>query len=616
MSATQHRRSGGMSERDEVLSTIAKEISAIKKEHSRSLATLRQNLGGRDYENMTLDHYNPKIEKLQNELGLLKAKLEDKETGQAKKIGYLLDEFSIGFEEIVLQINVAMNSIKLKYEILKDNGFEDQDDLDEILGEVGSLKQQFRDVWFKSLADMSENLLLAVSRASGRVLRRIRPYLEVLFSNNIMFDMLSNDMIVKKHVANCHDQLVGHYRRLDNLESYLRDVKRAARKTAAAPRADREIDNPPFVSAINAATESNDKLASEIHDIRNVIENELNEIQNANLERENKWQVFLENERNKHKELLEQIRMDYQSSLLNEQRSMINHINDVIEDQSRQVVNRELEADATSDDVIYRRFAKDHRDLFDQSYRTKQMLLEKEIESLSDSVETKIDSRLDDLIKQQNELDEKKNAYLDQLKAKIDLIRKTSFAPGRAAADPEPEPEAPSNPYEGVSAPVYSEPTLNESEKAIVSDQPRASQEELISQLTDTITDRIVTKLNSEVDRIYAQNSANFNAMAQAAPLPVIDQPFPSEWQDLSFAADPTVGYAPAPEYFAPQPQPPQAPFAQPAPAQAPEEQTTFRRARFLGQDPRGGRLSSEDIRKYANSIISVNRKKMLKSKS
>lgn len=133
-----------LNDKDQILSTIAKEISAIQKEHSLSLDALRKNLVSYDYEGLTLNHYNPKILKLKNELSLLKAKLNEKENNQAKKISYLIDEFNINFEEISLQINLTMNSIKLKYEILKENHFQSIDEIEKILEEVNNLKNQFK----------------------------------------------------------------------------------------------------------------------------------------------------------------------------------------------------------------------------------------------------------------------------------------------------------------------------------------------------------------------------------------------------------------------------------------------------------------------------------------
>lgn len=109
-----------------------------------------------------------------------------------------------------------------------------------------------------------------------------------------MSDILSNDIIIKKYIANCNEKLITQYKELENLSIYLNEMKATnivyEQELATTTKNETldNIDNPPFVTTIAANEEINNKLSNEIQDIKNIIENELTEIQRANLERENK----------------------------------------------------------------------------------------------------------------------------------------------------------------------------------------------------------------------------------------------------------------------------------------------------------------------------------------
>ena len=600
-----------------ILEQIAKEISSIQKECNVSLDLLQKNINNSDYKTMTLNHYNSKIDSLTNELKILKSKLELKENNIGEKICNLVETYKITFEEVLLQINIGFNSIKLKYENLRKNNFLSISEIDILLNEIIDLKRNFQMIWFKNLKKISKNLLTVISKSNSRVLKKITNRINEIITNNTYVDVLSIDLIVKNYIQNCADSLSKSYNDLIDLYSWLNKVRILSIEKKEKLKNNEKLtkDNipPRMMYVSNNKNEVHDKLSDDIQNIKEIVKEELSKIRKDNLEHENKLRIFLENESNKHDKTLNDIRNDYQSSLLKEQQSMLSKIDDALQNESQKIIDSKIIEDKKDFDDVYCKITNEFKNILNEDIEYKKNVLKNKFNSINDEIEKKIDKKLEELNSKNLSIEDEKQTYLHLLKEKINNARNKSNLKN-------------SN-QENIEANFIQNNAVDTNDNLNLNS-------EKLDVLINEITKQVVNKFNLEVEKIKSQNtllnnpnpyvdfnnyqqnfmqdlnnflplSNNINDLNQASNI-LPDFMNMNDFSNVSFQEEQNIQAENSIENF-------DSSNDESSNNDAP---VSSRKVRFVGSNTsNNGRLSNEDIRNYANSIINANRKKALESK-
>ncbi|WP_033159702.1 hypothetical protein [Mycoplasmoides alvi] len=648
-------------DKEKILKEIAKEISAIKKERDLSLDLLQKNLNNRDYKTITIHHYNLKINKLKNELELLKSKLNDKESNAAKKISNLIENYKTNFDEILMQINIAFDSIQIKYDFLKESNFSSIEDLDILLSKINEFKKEFKISWFSNLENLSKKLFLVISQANSRILKKIFQFVIDNIPSSDPIDILSTDIIVKRYIQNCINKICDYYDRVSGLYNYLSNIKSNAIENEKRIKKEKEFwneDVSPILLSSDKDTESlNNKLSSEIENVKKVVEKEISDIRKDNLERESRWQIFLENECSKHEKLLNDIRDDYHDSLVKERQNMLLKINNAIEDHSQKIIDSEASDNDLED--IYKKITNDHKLIMKENFKNKNNVLKDHFVSINDEIEKQIDTKLEELNNKNLHLEEQKDYYLKLLKDKINAIRVSSQC-GNKYFDVSEKKELNNdilinenfnsdfikdeeNNLTSFESNVQNNDELiqniknsQDDDSPSIIDVPNntlnnlANSKEDLNNLTDEITKRIVNKFNEEIEKICYQNNMISSSMNPCLDLnnlnlDLLQQQDPNQFaqfmNNMNLFNDfnnPINGNYHTDSSFKNNLNQQQIHdnVDNNHDGNNIDSQIMSRKVKFVGFDKnnsRHGRLSSEDIRKYANSIISANRKKNIK---
>lgn len=316
---------------------IFDELSALFQERDSLLKTLYSITNNKlNKNNIKIStNYDLKINSLLNELKNLQLQLVEKQTLTANKLMILIEDFLVKYQNYEKEWNNIFLIIKQKFNVLKNyKQCEDINDFYSLRDEILDLNNTIEVVLKTNLKPLANNIFIALDN-NENILKYLSSFIKKINVDDI-YGLIPNKIIIKKIVKSKFNNIFEFLTELNSIfkETYQLEylfLKHKKDKKIEIIEESINFDNfsnsnaPEFISNNNLdIKEENNKIDNKkhtqsnellIHDdinflvgeiklLRDMLQNKFAEIQKNNLERENKWQIYLDNERNRNHQFL------------------------------------------------------------------------------------------------------------------------------------------------------------------------------------------------------------------------------------------------------------------------------------------------------------------------
>ena len=331
---------------------IAQEIRMLKSERESLINTLKvvsenakKDLAVKESIDLESANDDRIIEDLTLELKQLQLQLAEKETNAANRLVDLINNVSRTSQSIHDRFSVSIQSLKDQYESLNNKNESIDLKVIQVLREgIDHSRHQIHQAIVNELKPAADNVLTALKHVSSNVIKGLTPLIREM-QIDATAGLIPNDVIIKKYVDRLLERsryLVYDLKKLKassidleirsklseskvselqkSLSNYVNDghennvINADHEQTYSAPEfiniqqpeaGDQSLLETQSEPSCQSTYDSSIKtISSQIEDIKTMLRNELAEFNKTEAERDNKWQIFLENERNKHKSLL------------------------------------------------------------------------------------------------------------------------------------------------------------------------------------------------------------------------------------------------------------------------------------------------------------------------